>query len=113
MATSKKKMGNGTESVKKLSIRKRSRFRGLDTNGKQYSDQQAMWSAEVGDSADVERRGELGWYQKAKEYWTNVEPTVDGMLGGLGKLSDLDVRTSKEFIRSLEKVDFDGIALGT
>uniref|UniRef100_A0A7S3EDY7 Alpha N-terminal protein methyltransferase 1 n=1 Tax=Rhodosorus marinus TaxID=101924 RepID=A0A7S3EDY7_9RHOD len=111
MATSKKKMGNGTESVKKLSIRKRSRFRGLDTNGKQYSDQQAMWSAEVGDSADVERRGELGWYQKAKEYWTNVEPTVDGMLGGLGKLSDLDVRTSKEFIRSLEKVDFDGIAL--
>ncbi len=26
-------------------------------------------------------------YEKAAEYWSGVQPTIDGMLGGFGKIS--------------------------
>ncbi|KAJ1498205.1 hypothetical protein HMI56_005132, partial [Coelomomyces lativittatus] len=41
------------------------------------------------------------WYSEAADYWKNVEPTVDGMLGGFSDLDSIDVKASSEFILSL------------
>jgi hypothetical protein len=38
------------------------------------------------------------WYQDAADYWSDVPPTVEGMLGGFGFLSDLDSTSSLTFI---------------
>jgi hypothetical protein len=40
-------------------------------------------------------------YKKAVDYWDKQEPTYDGVLGGFGHTSELDVRDSREL---LEKV---------
>ncbi|KOB79500.1 Methyltransferase-like protein 11A [Operophtera brumata] len=41
------------------------------------------------------------FYKKAAGYWANVPATVDGVLGGYGHISDIDINASKAF---LEKV---------
>ena len=38
------------------------------------------------------------WYSDAIEYWSGVEATVDGMLGGFEHLSELDARDSLQFL---------------
>ncbi|KAI9091849.1 alpha-N-methyltransferase NTM1 [Phlyctochytrium arcticum] len=38
------------------------------------------------------------WYTDAADYWGDVEPTVEGMLGGFGRLTELDCRASARFI---------------
>ncbi|KND01950.1 N-terminal protein methyltransferase [Spizellomyces punctatus DAOM BR117] len=38
------------------------------------------------------------WYSDAAQYWDQVEPTVEGMLGGFGQLTDLDSTSSLRFI---------------
>lgn len=40
------------------------------------------------------------FYSKATDYWSTISPTVDGMLGGLSKVSPADVSFSKEFLSS-------------
>ncbi|MEW5307003.1 MAG: hypothetical protein WDW38_011241 [Sanguina aurantia] len=37
-------------------------------------------------------------YQKAVEYWDAQEPTYNGVLGGFGFVSDIDVRDSKQLL---------------
>ncbi|KAJ3372884.1 hypothetical protein GGF31_001421 [Allomyces arbusculus] len=41
------------------------------------------------------------WYSDAADYWKNVEPTVDGMLGGFANLDDRDAADSIAFIDPL------------
>lgn len=41
------------------------------------------------------------FYKKAANYWANKPATIDGVLGGFGNLSDIDIKGSREF---LEKV---------
>lgn len=36
---------------------------------------------------------------KSKEYWDNVEPTVDGMLGGFSRIHHADMDGSRKFLR--------------
>lgn len=43
-------------------------------------------------------------YTKSAAYWSNIEPTVDGMLGGLGSLSKIDIQSSEKFLKTLFKV---------
>ena len=38
------------------------------------------------------------WYGDAQEFWKNVSPTVDGMLGGHAYVSPADVQGSTDFI---------------
>jgi protein N-terminal methyltransferase len=38
------------------------------------------------------------WYEAAVQYWDNQAPTVDGVLGGYGFVSEIDVRDSKLFL---------------
>ena len=43
-------------------------------------------------------------YSKAASYWSGVEPTVDGMLGGFGNISGTDIEGSSKFLRGLFRV---------
>ncbi|XP_059048874.1 N-terminal Xaa-Pro-Lys N-methyltransferase 1-B-like [Achroia grisella] len=40
-------------------------------------------------------------YGKALEYWADIPATIDGVLGGFGFISDLDIAGSKLFLKSL------------
>lgn len=42
---------------------------------------------------------ESQFYCKAKKYWKDVPPTVDGMLGGYGHISSIDINGSKKFLQ--------------
>ena len=66
---------------------------GYDTNGNHYGCIEEMWEAQ-----DLE-----SWYSRAKDYYEdNCETTIDGVLGGLGFLSTIDISASKEFLNDLE-----------
>ncbi|XP_046859295.1 N-terminal Xaa-Pro-Lys N-methyltransferase 1-like [Xenia sp. Carnegie-2017] len=39
------------------------------------------------------------WYGDAQEFWKNVSPTVDGMLGGHAYISPVDIKGSTEFLK--------------
>lgn len=41
------------------------------------------------------------FYTAAAEYWEHIPPTVDGMLGGFGFISQIDIRGSTKFLKSL------------
>eukprot|EP00127_Corallochytrium_limacisporum_P001151 Clim_evm3s43 gene=Clim_evmTU3s43 len=71
---------------------------GSDTQGTQYQTWDDMWQVELAKKA---ADGNLEWYEKAKEYWENEPETVNGMLGGFGKLSSLDINASRSLIRRL------------
>jgi len=43
--------------------------------------------------------GETSFYSNAVDYWRDVPPTVDGMLGGYGSISSIDINGSKGFLR--------------
>lgn len=39
------------------------------------------------------------FYTKAEDYWKHIPPTVDGMLGGYGSISNIDITGSKKFLQ--------------
>ena len=41
------------------------------------------------------------YYNKAADYWQNVTPTIDGMLGGFAKISHTDIDGSNKFLKFL------------
>ncbi|XP_018523346.1 N-terminal Xaa-Pro-Lys N-methyltransferase 1 [Lates calcarifer] len=41
---------------------------------------------------------EASFYSNAEDYWREVPPTVDGMLGGYGSISSIDINGSKAFL---------------
>lgn len=42
---------------------------------------------------------ETTFYSNAEDYWREVPPTVDGMLGGYGSISNIDINGSKAFLK--------------
>ncbi|NWT17186.1 NTM1A methyltransferase, partial [Erpornis zantholeuca] len=42
---------------------------------------------------------EFEFYSKAEKYWKDVPATVDGMLGGYGHISSIDINSSKKFLQ--------------
>ncbi|XP_055207299.1 N-terminal Xaa-Pro-Lys N-methyltransferase 1 isoform X2 [Gorilla gorilla gorilla] len=42
---------------------------------------------------------EKQFYSKAKTYWKQIPPTVDGMLGGYGHISSIDINSSRKFLQ--------------
>jgi len=44
-------------------------------------------------------RNEATFYSNAEDYWREVPPTVDGMLGGYGSISNIDINGSKAFLQ--------------
>lgn len=41
------------------------------------------------------------FYTAAAKYWQRVPPTVDGMLGGFGFISQIDIKDSTKFLKAL------------
>lgn len=44
------------------------------------------------------------FYTAAAKYWKDIPPTVDGMLGGFGFISQTDIRGSTMFLKALFEV---------
>ncbi|KAM3874458.1 N-terminal Xaa-Pro-Lys N-methyltransferase 1 [Diretmus argenteus] len=44
-------------------------------------------------------KDEASFYSSAEDYWRDVAPTVDGMLGGYGSISSIDLNGSKAFLQ--------------
>ncbi|XP_038589640.1 N-terminal Xaa-Pro-Lys N-methyltransferase 1 [Micropterus salmoides] len=42
---------------------------------------------------------EASFYSNAEDYWKEVPPTVDGMLGGYGSISNIDINGSRSFLQ--------------
>lgn len=40
-------------------------------------------------------------YESAQKYWSDIPATVDGVLGGFGFISDIDIEGSRIFLESL------------
>ncbi|KAF7653045.1 hypothetical protein LDENG_00088040 [Lucifuga dentata] len=49
----------------------------------------------MGDVAE----NEASFYSNAEDYWREVAPTVDGMLGGYGSISNIDISGSRTFLQ--------------
>lgn len=47
---------------------------------------------------------DVDYYNNAAKYWEGVDGTVNGMLGGFGKVSDVDIDGSNKFLKTLFKV---------
>lgn len=45
------------------------------------------------------------FYKNAEEYWSHVPATEDGVLGGFGHISSMDIKGSRKFLESLFKVN--------
>lgn len=69
---------------------------GMATDGGTFPSIEAMWK-----SQDLSN-----WYHKSKDYYEeNCATTVDGVLGGIGHISDIDLQGSREFLDNvLEKL---------
>ncbi|EGC36175.1 hypothetical protein DICPUDRAFT_151386 [Dictyostelium purpureum] len=90
---------NITNDESKLSYPKKLLNRGTDSEGNVYQDLEDLWKKEVDGKDSLDDK----WYKLADEYWKKVEPTVDGMLGGLSKVSPMDVVASKFFLQDFIK----------
>lgn len=44
------------------------------------------------------------FYRKTRQYWARVEPTINGVLGGMEHVHEDDIRESKAFLESLQFV---------
>jgi aldose 1-epimerase len=65
---------------------------GSDTNGRTFTSIDEMWQGQ----------NLRTWYQHSLDYYEeNCPPTVDGVLGGLGEVSDSDLAGSRRFLNEL------------
>lgn len=46
---------------------------------------------------------DIDYYNKAASYWENVDPTIDGMLGGFARISHIDIEGSSKLLKALLK----------
>eukprot|EP00873_Tetraselmis_striata_P039931 jgi/Tetstr1/460195/TSEL_005510.t1 len=69
---------------------------GSDTDGREYTSPSEMWAAESGDAAARQQ-----WYSKAVDYWAGQPETYDGVLGGYGHVSPVEVRDSAAFLKKV------------
>eukprot|EP01018_Ginkgo_biloba_P016490 Gb_20319 [translate_table: standard] len=75
---------------------------GSDSDGRTYSNTKEMWAEEIGEGAEDAQENLEGkrkeWYSKGVGYWEQVEASVDGVLGGYGKVNGRDVQDSNAFL---------------
>lgn len=93
---------------------------GATTTGGHYSSIVEMWKSELAppqpsamsaNPSDLTSSGikrprsesetDQPWYSKSARYWQQQPPSIEGMLGGLGKLDARDVAASRKFLEGL------------
>ena len=47
---------------------------------------------------------DVDYYNDAATYWKGVDCTINGMLGGFGKITDIDIDSSNKLLKLLFKV---------
>lgn len=52
---------------------------------------------------------ELEFYSKAEKYWKDIPATVDGMLGGYGHISSIDINSSRRFLLRFLRVSWEWV----
>ena len=75
---------------------------GRNTDGMTFENVQDFWAAQLTRRASSEAK--LRWYSEAAQFWqdpANCAPSEDGVLGGFGRISPVDVRESARFLREL------------
>lgn len=81
--------------------------KGHDGEGREFSNPDELWQAE----ADADG-GHNNWYHKAVAYWDQQEASYDGVLGGFGHTSDLDVRDSRALLLKAMRVQLEAADKG-
>ena len=83
-------------------------IKGTDSNDKEYKSIQELWNYELNRPGNIAEDPALSnWYTQAYDYWDaeeNCPATDDGVLGGYGILTPLDVRDSVAFINHIVKL---------
>jgi SAM-dependent methyltransferase len=69
--------------------------RGSDADGTKYTTAEELWQQERSKGL------QQSWYGAAISYWSSVPATVDGVLGGYGRVSPLDLTESASFLDAL------------
>eukprot|EP01132_Coremiostelium_polycephalum_P007553 gene7553-9287_t len=87
---------NNETNQPKLKYPKKIQIGGSDSDGGSYKNIDDLWVKEL--DKEAQNSSENKWYHLADEYWKSVDATVDGMLGGLSHIADIDVSTSKLFL---------------
>jgi len=72
---------------------------GLDSKGRQFKNAEEMWREQIGEDSDSHKR--VDWYRHGVGYWQEVEASVDGVLGGYGRVNDADIKCSEAFLRTV------------
>ena len=80
---------------------------GTDTNDKVYNGLQELWESELSvRNQEPACESELAWYGQAYSYWESEEKcpiSDDGVLGGYGALTPVDVASSREFLAQVNR----------
>jgi protein N-terminal methyltransferase len=77
---------------------------GSDSEGRTFASIEEMWQS-LGVTSDTPR-DEINqrWYDKASDWYEgHCPPTVDGVLGGFGSISEIDLTGSNGFLKELRK----------
>ena len=61
-------------------------------------------------SVKTEERPREAWYGKAAAYWDEIDATVDGVLGGFGDMTDVDLADSHAFFGRQSRIGPKGTA---
>lgn len=78
---------------------------GTDSFGASYSSLSQFWDMQLKRNGNIP--GVSNWYTQAYDYWeseTNCPATDDGVLGGYGVLTPLDVKDSIKFINKCREI---------
>lgn len=68
------------------------------------SDNNQQDADEASQSTAAEFFKSPNFYRNAQTYWSKIEPSVDGMLGGLSAISSTDIKGSLQFLNDLFKM---------
>lgn len=71
---------------------------GMDTDGRKFKSAEEMWKEQIGEDDSSKK---IDWYRNGVGYWQEVDASVDGVLGGYGKVNDADISASEAFLKPL------------
>lgn len=81
---------------------------GVDSKDCEYNSIMQLWNEVLVPSTNDISQSQVQWYSKAYDYWedeNNCPITDDGVLGGYGALTPMDIKGSRKFIQQLKDMD--------
>ena len=78
-------------------------FHGFDSSNDRIGPCDAFWERVLKKRAEDKKL----WYRQGIEYWSTVDATVDGVLGGFGSVSKADGKENEQILRTMVYPEFD------